>query len=189
MMRVTMKILRNVIPLIVVITLFSGMVYVAVQQVLRMSANDPQIAMAEDMAKALTDGQTVDALLPRAQVDIASSLSPYVVVFDDSGRAIASSGLLHDKMPTLPSGVLEYVRQNGEDRITWQPEPGVRSAVIVTRYGGARPGFVLAGRSLKEVENRVAQQEVLIGIGWFGICGVALAAVTFSEILFSRGAV
>lgn len=185
-MRVVMKILRNVFPLLVVITLFSGMLYVAVQQVLRMDANDPQIAMAEDIAKALTDGQSVDVLLPRAQVDIASSLAPYVVVFDDTGRAIASSGLLHAKMPALPSGVFEYVRQNGQDRITWQPEPGVRSASIVTRYGGARPGFVLAGRSLKEVENRVTQQGMLIGIGWLGICGAALVAVTLSEILFSR---
>ena len=117
-MRVAMKIMRSVFPLLVVITLFSGMLYVAVQQVLRMGANDPQIAMAEDMAKGLTDGQNVDVLFPRAQVDIASSLSPYVVVFDDTGRALASSGLLHDKMPALPSGVLEYVRQNGEDRIT-----------------------------------------------------------------------
>jgi hypothetical protein len=145
--------------------------------------------MAEDMAKGLTDGQNVDVLFPRAQVDIASSLSPYVVVFDETGGALASSGLLYDKMPALPSGVLEYVRQNGEDRITWQPEPGVRSAIIVTRYSGSQSGFVMAGRSLKEVENRVTQLEMLIGIGWLGSCGAALVAVTLSEILFSRGAV
>ncbi len=43
----------------------------------------------------------------------------------------------------------------GEDRITWQPEPGIRSAVVVVHYTGATPGYVMAGRSLREVEWRI----------------------------------
>lgn len=186
MMWMAKNIARSGFPLIVVITLFSGLVYVAVQQVLRTGANDPQIAMAEDIAIALTEGQSIEAVLPRSQIDIAQSLAPYVVVFDDAGRAVASSGLLHNKMPTLPPGVLEYVRQNGQDRITWQPELGVRSAITVMQYGGSRPGFVMAGRSLEEVEKRVTQLEMIIGMGWLGICGAALIAVSLSEIVLSR---
>jgi hypothetical protein len=113
-------------------------------------------------------------------------VAPYVVVFDDTGHAIAGSGLLHNQYPALPSGVFDYVRQNGEDRITWQPEPGVRSATVVTRYGGAHPGFVLAGRSLRLVEERVDQLGLMVGLGWLGTLFAALVAVSLSEIVLGR---
>jgi hypothetical protein len=172
--------------LVVVITLISGLLYVAVQQVLRISANDPQIQIAEDAANALANGQPMESVVPASKVDIAKSLAPYVVVFDDSGKAIASSGLLHSQFPSLPPGVFEYVRQHSETRITWQPEPGVRSAIVVTRYGGARPGFVLAGRSLREVEKRETQLEFLVGLGWLGTLFAALVAVSLSEIILAN---
>lgn len=182
-MQTVKNILKSLFPLAVVITLLSGLLYASVQQVLRMNANDPQIQMAEDVASALTRGQPLDSVVPTSKVDIAQSLAPYIVVYDDSGRAIASSGFLHDQIPSLPSGVFDYVRQHGEDRITWQPEPGVRSATVVTSYGGSRPGFVLAGRSLREVENRVDQFGLLIGLGWLGTLFAALVAVSLSEIV------
>ncbi len=40
--------------------------------------------------------------------------------------------------------------------------PGVRNAVVVVRYGGEHPGFVLAGRSLREVEQRVSVMGTLV---------------------------
>ncbi len=186
-MQTIKNILKSWVPLAVVITLLTGLMYATVQQVLRMNADDPQIQMAEDVASALTAGKPLDSVVPAAQIDIATSLAPYVVVFDASGKAIASSGLLHNQMPTLPSGVFGSVRQRGEDRITWQPEPGVRSATVVTSYGGAQPGFVLAGRSLREVENRVDQFGLLIGLGWLGTMFAALVAVSLSEIILGSG--
>jgi hypothetical protein len=185
-MQMAKKILKTMIPLAVVITLFSGIVYTVQQQTLRMNANDPQIQIAEDAAAALTRGQAADAVVPSAKVDIAQSLAPYIVLFDDSGQAIASSGLLHDQYPALPTGVFDYVRNSGEDRITWQPEPGVRGATVVTRYGGAHPGFVLAGRSLRLVEERVDQLGLIVGLGWLGTLFAALVAVSMSEIVLGR---
>jgi hypothetical protein len=185
-------IIRNIIrvffPLAVVITLFSGMVYIAVQQVLRQSANDPQIQMAEDAASALASGKPVESVMPTPVVDIAASLAPYLVVYDDAGKPIAASGLLHNQMPALPPGVFDYVRQKGEDRITWQPEPGVRNAAIVTRAGGSRPGFVMAGRSLREVEGRETNTELLVGLGWLGTLLAAFIAVSISEMLVGGSA-
>ena len=184
-----MQILKNIVrywlPLSVVITLLSGLVYGAGQQVLRWAANDPQIQMAEDAANALTNGQAPQTVVPAASVDIASSLAPYLVVFDDAGKPVASSGLLHGQPPTLPSGVFDYVRQHGEDRITWQPEPGVRSATVITRVSGSRPGFVLAGRSLREVEQRESQLELIVGLGWLGTLFAALIAVSLCELFLS----
>ena len=184
-----MQILKNIVrywlPLSVVITLLSGLVYGAGQQVLRWDANDPQIQMAEDAASALTNGRPLQSVVPAASVDIASSLAPYLVVFDDAGKPIASSGLLHGQSPALPSGIFDYVRQHGEDRITWQPEPGVRSATVITRVSGSRPGFVLAGRSLREVEQRESQLELIVGLGWLGTLFAALIAVSLCELFLS----
>lgn len=182
-----MQIIRNIskslIPLAVVITLLAGLMYATVQQVLRMNANDPQIQMAEDAASALAAGKPLDSVVPAAQVDVATSLAPFIVVYDHSGKAIASTGLLHGQLPALPPGVFDYVRQKGEDRITWQPEPGIRSATVVTHYGGALPGFVMAGRSLRESESRTDQLGLIIGLGWLGTLFAAWVAVSLSELV------
>jgi hypothetical protein len=185
-MQTVKNILKTMIPLAVVITLLSGLLYGTLQQVLRINANDPQIQMAEDAATALANGKLIDSVVPSTQVDIATSLAPYIIMFDNSGKAIASSGLLHNQLPALPSGVFDYVRQNGEDRLTWQPEPGVRSATVVTRFGGAQPGFVMVGRSLREVENRIDQFGLLIGLGWLGTLFATLVAVSLSELILAN---
>lgn len=180
------NVIRIFLPLAVIITLFSGILYFAVQQVLRQSANDPQIQMAEDAATALASGKAVESVVPAALVDIAASIAPYLVVYDDAGKPVAASGLLHNQMPALPPGVFDYARQKGEDRITWQPEPGVRSAAVVTRVSGSRPGFVLAARSLREVENREMNMEILVGLGWLGTLLAAFIAVSIGETLERR---
>jgi hypothetical protein len=74
-------------------------------------------------------------------------------------------------------GVFDYTRAHGQDRITWQPRSGVRSAAIVARYGGAHPGFVLAGRSLREVEAREDRLTLMVGIAWAATLGASLVAV------------
>ncbi len=187
-MHIIKNIIRVFLPLAVVITLFSGTVYVAVQQVLRQSANDPQIQMAEDAASALASGKAVESVMPTPVVDIAVSLAPFLVVYDDAGKPVAASGLLHNQMPDLPPGVFDYVRQKGEDRISWQPEPGVRSAAVVTRAGGSRPGFVMAGRSLREIESRETNMELLVGLGWLGTFLATFIAVSIGEMLVGGSA-
>jgi len=164
-----------------IVTGLSGLLYAAVQQDLRQSANDPQIQMAEDTAAKLADGQQVQNVVPSEKVDIANSLAPYVIVFDATGKPIASSVQLNGQTPTIPSGVFDYVRQNGEDRITWQPQSGVRSAIVVTQFKGPNSGFVLAGRSLREVEIREDDIMHLILLGWIAILLVTLFA---TAILF-----
>ncbi len=47
------EILKHWLPLALVIVAMSGLVYLAVQQALRLSANSPQVQMAEDAAAAL----------------------------------------------------------------------------------------------------------------------------------------
>ncbi len=176
-------ILKHWLLVAIVLTGLIGLVYVAVQQDLRQGANDPQIQMAEDALAKLANGQSVQNVVPSEKVDIANSLAPYLIVFDANGNPIASSAQLDGQTPTIPSGVFDYVRQNGEDRFTWQPQTGVRSAVVVTQYKGSNSGFVLAGRSLREVEKREDSIMQLLLAGW-----VVMILVTFvaTAILFRK---
>jgi hypothetical protein len=178
-------ILRHWLLSAVIITGLIFLIYAAAQQVLRLGADDPQIQMAEDIAAKLADGVPVRNVVPAEQVNIASSLAPYVIVFDNSGRPIASSAQLDSHIPTIPAGVFDYVRYNGEDRFTWQPQPGVRSAVVVTRFTGPASGFVLAGRSLREVEKREDGIELILFAGWIGMLITTFFA---SAIIFWRPA-
>ena len=155
-----------------------GLIYAAVQQDIRQGANDPQIQMAEDIAAKLANGEQVQNVVPSEKVDIAKSLAPYVIIFDANGNPVASSAQLNGQTPTIPSGVFDYVRQNGEDRITWQPQAGVRSAVVVTNIKGLNSGFVLAGRSLREVEKREDNLLLILLSGWIVMLFITLVATT-----------
>ncbi len=167
-------------------TLLAGLAYGAVQQMLGQGADDPQIQMAEDAAAALTAGQTPESVVPAGRTDIAQSLAPYLVLYDAGGQALSGSGMLHGRLPTLPAGVFRYARENGVDRVTWLPEPGVRSATVVVPYGGGHPGYVLAGRSLRETERRIDDLGNLMAGGWFGTLIATLAVVAVTESLFAR---
>ncbi|NWJ95143.1 MAG: hypothetical protein HXX20_05110 [Chloroflexi bacterium] len=122
--------------------------------------------MAEDAARSLSEGQTPQSVLPSNVIDLGKSLAPYMIIFDETGQPLASSVQLEGSTPLVPTGVFDSVRQEGEKRFTWQPKTGVRSAVVVTHYGGTHLGFVLAGRSLREVEKRDDQLLQLVGLAW-----------------------
>jgi len=152
-----------------------GAMYIIVQQNYRMSANDPQIQMSEDAARALNTGAEPASLVNGNKIDIAQSLAPFMVIYNLAGKPVASSGYLNGQMPNLPPGVFEYVKNHGEDRITWQPGAGVRNAAVINKYD---QGFVMAGRSLREIENRIDNLTKQAGLAWFGILA-ALAALAF----------
>lgn len=168
------KLERNWLALLAIITIFAGLTYVAIQQSFRQGANDPQIQMAEDIAKSLSQGHSFQSILKSDKIDIATSLSPYIIIFNGSGEPTASSGFLNGQMPKVPLGVFDYVRMHGEDRITWEPKSGVRSAIVVRKYTDDSPGFVLVGRSLREVEQREDRLSRMVGIAWLaGIFSVS----------------
>jgi hypothetical protein len=149
-----------------VLTIIFGTIYTIVQQNYRMSANDPQIQMAEDAANDLSNGVSPQTLTASTTRDIAQTISPFVVIYDDTEKAVAWSGTISGKPPVLPDGVLDFTRANGEDRVTWQPRNDVRIAAILKHYSGSKPGFVLVGRSLREVEEREYSLMMLVGTGW-----------------------
>jgi hypothetical protein len=169
------------LPLAAIATALSGLVFLVAQQRWRQMANDPQVQMARDAAAMLENGLPVDSVVPRTQIDMGSSLAPFLTVFSDAGVPLASSGRLHDQVRVVPAGVLNHVREHGEERVTWQPQPGVRIAAVIIRQAGPQAGFVLAGRSLRETEERIAGFQGLVGVVWIVLLGGLLVLVATSD--------
>ncbi len=156
------------------ITVAAGMAYTAAQQTLRLTANDPQVQLAEDVAGALEIGVTPKELVQNYKIDPSVSLATFVIIYDEQRRVLASSGALAGRDPVPPEGVFGYVDNYGEDRVTWMPKPGVRIAMVMTRYKG---GYVLAGRSLRDVDRNIATVARLLAMLWL-LCA-ALATMVF----------
>lgn len=182
-MKIALNILKFWLPLATAVTLLSGLVYVTVQQSLRQGANDPQIQMAEDAARVIAGGQPAESVLPAGKIDLSQSQSAYLIIFDREGNPTASNATLHGNLPNVPKGVFEYTLQKGEDRITWEPEPGVRQAAVIVPVSGEQGNFVLAGRSLREVEQRESQLTSLVSAGWLVTMLATLLLVAVFEIL------
>jgi hypothetical protein len=132
------------------VTVLFGGGYVAAQQSVRHAADHPQVEMARDAIGKLQAGASPDSVLPKTTIDLARSKDPYLIVIDPGGRVLASSATLGGVQPLPPAGVFDYVKAHGEDVVTWQPAPGVRSAIVVDSW---EHGFVVAGRSLEDTEN------------------------------------
>jgi hypothetical protein len=162
------------------------LIYLAVQQAGRQTANDPQIQIARDARAALSSGQSVSTVIPAAQIDLGTSLSPFITAVSDDGTVLASSGRLHGQLRSVPKGVLSNVRRDGEEAVTWQPEPGVRMATVVTRNPGSSGGFIVVGRSLAETESRISSIGSLLLAGWAGTLIGLIVLVAFTEALDPR---
>jgi hypothetical protein len=165
------------LPLAVLATLLCGVVYLIAQQSLRSGANDPQVQVAEDAARALDTGSQPSSVVDPTTVDLDRSLALFVIVFDGAGRVLAGNGQLDGDYPVPPAGVLGHATPDAPSIVTWQPRAGVRIAAVTARWAG---GTVLAGRSLREVEKREDQALLLAGVGWIVTLGALAAASLFS---------
>jgi hypothetical protein len=169
------------------VTAGSLIAYAMAVQIERQGANDPQIQLTEDGAAALENGRPIAQVVPADTIDVAQSLAPFVIVLDDAAKPLASSGLLDGQVPIPPSGVIAFVRNNGEERVTWAPRPGLRLAAVARRVAGQRPGFIIVARSLREVQWRVARLTRIIAVGWSVCLLVLTAGVVVMTWLSSRG--
>jgi hypothetical protein len=86
------------------------------------------------------------------------------------------------------------VRPVGEDRFTWQTASGLRFATVIVYWtatqhpssGAISSGFVLAARSLREIENREGQLELIVGIAWIITLVIMLVSILFGEFFEGR---
>lgn len=145
-------------PLTLALLVVVGFVYAAVHQSYRQSANDPQIQLAGDIAAEMSAGSLPeDAVSPHAsKVDPSKSLGVFATIVDSNGKVTASNMEMGDSgVAVPPRGVLNASSLTHQNRITWQPQIGTRLALVVQAYKhDDNTGYVLIGRSLKEVEVR-----------------------------------
>lgn len=172
--------------LFIAITVAAGIVYAAEQQGLRLAADEPQVQIVSDAAYALENGQPIDRIVSQLPIDLARSLSPFVIIYDAEKRVVSSTGTLNGNVPSLPAGVLDRASKHGEDRVTWTPAPSVRIAAVVMPFAGPNPGFILVGRSLREVEYRIGQIGRLVFLSWLAASVATLVAVIISALLAAR---
>jgi hypothetical protein len=157
--------LRTWLPLAIAITGLCIGIYVAGQQIYRQSFNDPQIQVSEDTAARIAAGASATSTISARSIDIAASLASFVVVYDASGKPIASSGLLDGRIPVPPPGVFASAAINENDILTLEPETGVRIAAVVKAIPQGK-GFVLAGRNVRVVEGHIGDLGDEMIIGW-----------------------
>ena len=166
---------------VVLVTIFSGAIYSVVQQDLRQTANDPQIQVAEDTAALLSQGVPPLAIVPpNSALDVSASLAVFANIYDYSGNILASSGLVNGQPIAIPAGVLTYVKTHHEDRITWEPEKGLRLAAVAVSFTNASSsGAIVVARSLREIEKREAELELIVAVSWL----IGILIVTFGAIV------
>jgi hypothetical protein len=175
------------LPVVVTAAVVIVLIFTAAQQNLRMGANDPQVQMAEDAAARLDAGASPSAVIPTQPTDIARSLAPFLIVFDHDGRPLASSATLNGQTPTPPGGVFGTVPSSGRHEITWAPRPDVREAAVIVAY---RNGFVLAGRSLRLVEERedaLGQVTLILFTVMLVLSGLAALLASWTTMRTTRG--
>ncbi len=153
-----------------IVTALTGLIYVSVQQVYRMGANDPQMQMSSDIAYTYNRGKPATENASLDTVDLEQSLSTFIQLYDAKNNLIQSTGYIGGKAPVVPAGVLEGAARNGESAITWQPTPDVRLASVIVRKNDG--GYVLVGRSLWEVEKRESNLLSMAFLCWLVCVGV-----------------
>ena len=89
--------------------------------------------------------------------------------------ATTATGYLNQAIPAPPHGVFDYLRTHHTDTVSWQPQPNVRIAAVMQRVSGPNPGFLLAGRSLRIVEEQESLFWRMVFIGWFFLVFLLIA--------------
>ena len=62
--------------------------------------------------------------------------------------------------------------------MTWEPQPGVSIASVVRRINSKTPGFILAGRSLRLVEEQESLLRRMVMGGWLAVMALLFAGAS-----------
>jgi hypothetical protein len=170
---------------VVLLTIIFGTAYGIGQQILRLSANDPQIQLAHEVATQLDQGVPAENVTGAYKVNIEQSLASFVVVYDKNGNPIAGSGYLDGARPKVPLGVLKASEKQSDNRVTWQPKNNVRIASVSV---SSKNNYVLAGRSLQETEAREQKLFQIAFGGWAASLLLVILALVAREQYSGRRA-
>jgi len=183
-MNTYLSISKNWLGYAAVVTLLCLLVYIIAQQNFRQAANEPQYQLAQDAVNDLNKGTDPKLLTGTQSLDIASTLSPYVLIYDSNGNAVGNNIMLDGRIPKPPDGALNKASSNGINTVTWQPRPGVREATVMM---ATRKGYiVVAGRSLQTTESQIATLGGQVLFGWIASLAAMLIVVFLQELMTSK---
>lgn len=169
------------LPLAVVTTLLSGMLFGAVQQLNRQEADDLPVQLAQDIADRMYHQVKAQSLVGSVDIEMGKSLAPFVIVLDKQDKIVVSSAALNGKKVLPPTGAITWAREHGEHRLTWEPAAGVRSAIVIIPVHDAEQHIVIAGHSLREVESRMNAIQWEIVLGWLVTLVASFGAMWFVD--------
>ena len=113
------KVLKSWLSLAAGLTIVCLMAFTLVQQHIRLSAAELSAQVAYDAQFAVEAGKDPADGVGKVSIELSRSLSPFLMVFDESEKLQFSSAVVDGQPPALPDGVLAYTRDHGENRITW----------------------------------------------------------------------
>jgi hypothetical protein len=158
------KILQHLSALAIT-TIVMAVIYLGIQQTYRSGANDPQMEMLSTAKEHMQTGRAIE-LFAHDTIDLQKSPGVFIETFDAAGKPLQSTGYLDGKLPQIPRGVLDHAKTDGENWISWQPQADVRMALGVAHVNANPVSYIAVGRSLKEVEKRIANMSMIVLIGW-----------------------
>ncbi len=147
----------------IIILVVGGVGYLGLQQVYRSGADDPQVQIVDDVARAVEGGVDPAQIIPNPSTDVAVSLSPFLASFSAERVLALSSGVMDGSPINIPADIFAAAKATGEHRATWEPKDGVRVALVVRALKDGT--FIVAGRNLREIENRIAHTSTFVGTG------------------------
>lgn len=154
------RVFRLWVSLVFILGLSVTTAYAFVQQNGRSSINTPLIQEVQSVEASLKLGTSPEKILVTPEIDLSKNLNPFVTLYSPDEKVIGSSSHLDGKELTLPIGILNRARVEGEVRVTWQPTAHLRFASVTDYIPGF--GFVSVAQSLYEVEHQ-ATRNLLIG--------------------------
>jgi hypothetical protein len=159
----------------IIVTILTAFIYASVQQVHRSGANDPQLQISRDIGDKLNGKKgVIDKWFNGDSIDISRSLAVFTTLYNYNDEAVVTTGFLNGKKPSLPRGVFDFAKREGENVFTWQPESGVRIAVVLKPLQSPDYSFVAVGRSLFEVEKREKDLLTMTVISWLLCMGIIM---------------
>lgn len=167
---------RRILLAVTAFALFAGALatsYAMAQQNGRNEAEDAPRVLLSDLS-----GQP-------ARVDLSHSLGVFWIEYDAQGHPVAGNGYLDGRLASVPSGVLETARRDGEDAVTWQPGPGLRFATVARPVGDR---VVVAGQSLERTELRAERDLLYTMLALLAGAGVIGVAVAIDAVVRPRAA-
>lgn len=166
------------------VTVILLLMYATVQQTYRSGLNDPQVQIARDISLQLEQNKPIENFIHPDTIDMKKSLSPFFILYDALGNPVRSNALLNGRIPQVPKGLFEELNGKSQHEVTWQPQSGVRMAMVIVKVNTQPVQFVAAGRSMAEVEGRVSRLITIIFIAWI-IC-LAIISITAVYNFFNK---